>query len=229
MNRLLNFIPQRTSAANFIKIFLAVYDIVPKRGKKKETIFSFESFERDAFKQRRSRPLVPFVPYWKYRSISTTTSWRVRITSTVIFMFRTNGNLICDSVINSSIYQFPAVGDAETQREKEKLNHSPEKYGTEGIRHRDNHPFYAGLRAINYDRTHLYFLSSLSFESHAKTPSHYFSSFKREFLRQPISTALCCRICILIIASNGRVINCSDCMQTSKHFIIFYLKWKIKK
>lgn len=115
MNRLLNSILQRTSAANFIKkIFLAVYDIVPKRGKKEETIFSFESFEHDALKQRRARSLLPFVPYGKYRSISTTTSWQVRITSTVISVSRTNGNLICDSVINSLVYRFPAAG---TKRE----------------------------------------------------------------------------------------------------------------
>lgn len=150
---------------------------VPKRGKKEETIFSFESFERDALKQRRAHSLLPFVPkiplYFHYILVDPN-----YFDSHLRVPYKRKPNLWLGDK------QYTGFRQLEAQREKEKLKHSSERYDTEGIRHRDNHPFYAGLRAINY-RSHLCFLSPLSFEPHVETPSHYFSSFKRDFILSP--------------------------------------------
>lgn len=114
---------------NFIKLFLR-YMTSSRNEAKRRRQFSLSNPLNGAFKRRKT--LVPahlIATNWEYCSISTTMSWWIRITSTVISVSPTNGNLICDPVINSSVHRFPAAGDAEAQREKEELKYSPERHG----------------------------------------------------------------------------------------------------
>lgn len=91
--------------------------------------------------------------------------------STVISLFRANGNLICAPVINSPVPDQPVSGHREHKEKRESW-----KYLLERTRHGKPDTviithFTSYCQTLNYDRDHLYFQFLLSFGSLSQRPT----------------------------------------------------------